>query len=184
MLKQIFITATVIVIIVLAGCSKRYNPANTPFAIYQPIPEDNVRKLEKGVTSPWDVVKLFGEPGKKNISDRGERYVYGYLGDTLFVNFDSTHTIESFLFRPTIFSPVTGNTDYTNRTLSKSRLRKIEIYNTTRGDLEKWFRKPNKKETSQNRNRYTFTRKNGTLVVYTLANYEERVLNYTFTPAD
>ena len=73
---------------ILAACSKRYNPANTPFAIYHPIAEENVRKLEKGITTPGETVRLFGEPAKKNISDRGERYVYGYLGDTLNITFD------------------------------------------------------------------------------------------------
>ncbi|HRP58436.1 hypothetical protein [Agriterribacter sp.] len=168
----------------LTACSPRYNPANTPFAIYHPIAEDNVRKLEKGMTTPGETVKLFGEPTKKNISDRGERYVYGYLGDTLSVTFDSSHTVSSFLYRPAIFEPVEGNTDHQNKKINTARLKKIQIYNTTRFDLERWFRKANKKERNNDRFRYTFIRRNGTLVVYTLANYEERVLSYTFTPAE
>ena len=168
----------------LTGCSTRYNPANTPFAIYHPIAEENVRKLEKGITTPGETVRLFGEPTKKNISDRGDRYVYGYLGDTLTVTFDSSQTVSSFLYRPAIFEPVEGNTDYWNKKINTGSLRKIQIYNTTRFDLERWFRKANKKERNNERFRYTFTRKNGTLVAYTLANYEERVLSYTFTPAE
>lgn len=170
--------------LLLTGCSKRYNPANTPFAIYHPISEENVRKLEKGITTPGETIKLFGEPTKKNISDRGERYVYGYLGDTLNVTFDSSQTVGSFLYRPAIFEPVEGNTDNQNKKLNARNLKKIQIYNTTRFDLERWFRKANKKERNNERFRYTFTRKNGTLVAYTLANYEERVLSYTFTPAE
>ncbi len=169
---------------IMAACSKRYNPANTPFAIYHPIAEENVRKLEKGITTQGETVRLFGEPAKKNISDRGERYIYGYLGDTLNITFDSSHTISSFLYRPAIFEPVEGNTDHQKKNLNTASLRKIQIYNTTRFDLERWFRKANKKERNNERFRYTFIRKNGTLVVYTLANYEERVLSYTFTPAE
>lgn len=82
----------------LTACSTRYNPANTPFAIYHPIAEENVRKLEKGITTPDETIKLFGTPDKKNISDKGERYVYGYLGDTLTANFEGG-TIASFLYR-------------------------------------------------------------------------------------
>ena len=166
----------------LTACSTRYNPANTPFAIYHPIAEENVRKLEKGITTPDEMIKLFGTPAKKNISDKGERYVYGYLGDTLTANFEDG-TLASFLYRPAIFEPVEGNTDYNNKKINTGKLKKIEIYNTTRYDLESWFRKASKKERNSDRFRYTFIRKNGTLVVYTLANYEERVLNYTFTPA-
>ncbi len=77
-----------------------------------------VRKLEKGITTPGETIKLFGEPIKKNISDRGERYVYGYLGDTLNVTFDSSHTVSSFLYRPAIFEPVEGNTDYQNKKIN------------------------------------------------------------------
>lgn len=164
-----------------AGCSPRYNAAKTPFAIYKPISEDDVRKLEKGITPPADVIRLFGEPTKNSISDRGERYTYGYLGDTLTVNFDSSLTVNNFLYRPTVFAPVTGNADYTNRKISESAVQKIRIYEDNIGKLENKFRKANKKETSLNRNRYTFDRRNGTLVVYTLANYEERVLSYSFT---
>ena len=169
--------------VILTGCSKRYNPANTPFAIYHPIEENDVRKLEKGVTMPGETVRIFGEPAKKNISEKGERYIYGYLGDTLTVTFDSSHTVSSFLYRPAIFEPVEGNTDYNNKTINTGKIKKIQVYNTTRYDLERWFRKASKKERNTERFRYTFVRKNGTLVVYTLANYEERVLSYTFTPA-
>lgn len=181
MLARICVSA-VVAVLLLAGCSPKYNPANTPFAVYHPIKEDNVKKMEKGITSPGETIKLFGEPTRKTISDQGERYVYGYLGDTLYVNFDSSNTVNSFLFRPTTWAPVTGNTDYMTRSISESKVRKIEIYNHNIHDLEKWFKKPNKKETSINRNRYTFDRRNGMLVVYTLANYEERVLEYQFTP--
>lgn len=169
-------------VLLLVSCSKKYNPSNTPFAIYHPIAEENVRKLEKAVTTPPDVVKFFGEPAKNSISEKGERYVYGYLGDTLTVNFDSSQTVSNFLYRPAIFSPVAGNTDNMTKHISESKVRRIEIYNTTRQKLEEWFRKANKKETGLNRNRYTFERSNGTLVAYVLANYEERVLSYTFTP--
>ena len=171
-----------VVLCVLVSCSKRYNPSNTPFAIYHPIAEDDVRKLEKAITTPADVVKYFGAPIKNNISEKGERYVYGYLGDTLTVNFDSTQTVSNFLYRPAIFAPVSGNTDNMTKHISESKIKKIEIYNTSRSKLEDWFRKANKKETGINRNRYTFERSNGTLVAYVLANYEERVLSYTFTP--
>ena len=176
--------AAVIICGLLTGCSKRYNPANTPFAIYHPIAEENVRQLEKGITTPAETVKLFGEPTKKNISDRGERYIYGYLGDTLNVTFDSSQTVSSFLYRPAIFEPVEGNTDHQNKKINTGSLKKIQIYNTTRFDLERWFRKANKKERNNERFRYTFIRENGTLVAYTLANYEERVLSYTFIPAE
>ncbi|MBN8858399.1 MAG: hypothetical protein J0H29_08420 [Sphingobacteriales bacterium] len=171
-----------ILIILSAACSRKYNPANTPFAIYHPISEDNVRKLEKGITTPADVVKLFGDPAKNSISDKGERYVYGYLGDTLTVNFDSSKTVGSFLYRPEIFTPVSGNPDNITKRIKESRVKKIEVYNTSKFTLEKWFGPANKKETGTNRNRYTFDRRNGTLVVYTLANYEERVLSYSFEP--
>lgn len=164
------------------SCSKKYNPANTPFAIYHPIPEDNVRKLEKGITTGADVIKLFGDPVKNSISDRGDRYTYGYLGDTLFVNIDSSQTVSSFLYRPAVFEPISGNTDNMTKTIKESKVRKIQIYNSTRGQLEAWFRPANKKETNQLRNRYTFNRRNGTLVVYTLNNYDERVLSYSFLP--
>lgn len=169
--------------VLLAGCSKRYSPDKTPFAIYHPISEESVRKLEKGITTLGETERLFGEPTKKNISDKGERYVYGYLGDTLTVSFDSSQTVGSFLYRPAIFEPVKGNTDYNRKNISTRKLKKIEVYNTTRYDLERWFKKPSKKEQNSDRIRYTFVRKNGTLVVYTLANYEERVLEYNFTPA-
>ncbi|HRQ50379.1 MAG TPA: hypothetical protein PLR74_07585 [Agriterribacter sp.] len=169
--------------LLITGCAKRYNPAQTPFAIYQPIPEESVRKLEKGLTTPGETVRLFGEPAKKNISDRGERYIYGYLGDTLTVTFDSSQTVGSFLYRPAVFEPVEGNTDYNNKKINTGKLKKIQVYNTTRYDLERWFGKPSKKEQNGDRYRYTFIRKNGTLVAYTLANYEERVLSYTFTEA-
>lgn len=166
-----------------AGCSKRYNPANTPFAIYHPIAEDDVRKLEKGITTPEETIKIFGEPAKKSISDEGEGYLYGYLGDTLTVRFDNSQKVSSFFYRPAIFEPVEGNTDYNKKKINTGKLKKIQVYNTTRYDLERWFRKASKKEWTSDRFRYTFIRKNGTLVVYTLANYEERVLSYTFTPA-
>lgn len=169
-------------ILLVAGCTPRYDPANTPFAVYHPIKEDDVRKLETGITSPGETVKLFGEPTRKNISHEGERYVYGYLGDTLYVNFDSSKTVNSFLFRPTIWTPVTGSTDYMSRKISESKVQKIRIYDHNIHDLEKWFKKASKKETSINRNRYTFDRRNGVLVAYTLANYEERILEYQFTP--
>ncbi len=171
-----------IMILSIVGCSKRYNPSSTPFAIYHPIPEENVRKLEKGITTSAQTLQLFGEPVKKNISDNGERYVYGYLGDTLTVSFDNNLLVSSFLFRPAIFEPVEGNLEYNRKKLNTGKLKKIEIYNTTRFDLERWFRKATKKEQNADRFRYTFIRRNGTLVVYTLANYEERVLNYIFTP--
>ena len=171
-----------ILIILTAACSRKYNPANTPFAIYHSIPEENVRKLEKGITTPADVVKMFGDPGKNSISDKGERYVYGYLGDTLTVNFDSSKTVSSFLYRPEIFTPVSGNTDNNTKSIKESKVKDIEVYNTSKFTLEKWFGLPNKKETGTSRNRYTFYRRNGTLVVYTLANYEERVLSYSFEP--
>ncbi|MFT3748008.1 MAG: hypothetical protein QM768_06810 [Agriterribacter sp.] len=169
-------------VIIFFSCSKKYNPANTPFAIYHPILEDDVRKLEKGVTTSSDVIKIFGQPAKNSISDRGDRYVYGYLGDTLTVNIDSSQTISSFLFRPAVFEPVSGNPDNMNRNIKESKVRKIETYNTHRGQLDAWFRPANKKETNQQRNRYTYIRHNGTLIVYTLNNYEDRVLSYTFEP--
>ncbi|MBX3253382.1 MAG: hypothetical protein KF862_04510 [Chitinophagaceae bacterium] len=181
MLTRSWIYALCIVFLI-AGCAPKYNPANTPFAVYHPIVEDNVRKLEKGITSPGETMKLFGEPTRKNISDQGERYVYGYLGDTLFVNFDSSHTVSSFLYRPAIWTPVTGNTDYMTRKISEGKVRKIKIYDHNIHDIENWFKKANKKETTESRNRYTFDRRNGVLVVYTFANYEERVLEYNFTP--
>lgn len=165
----------------ITGCSSRYNPAKTPFAIYKPINEQDVRKLEKGVTTPDEVIKLFGDPGKNSISDRGERFTYGYLGDTLIVNFDSSLTVNNFLYRPAVFAPVSGNTDNTKRNISESAVKKIRIYEDNIVSIETKFRQANKKETSTNRNRYTFDRKNGVLVVYTLANYEERVLSYSFT---
>lgn len=170
-----------VVFLVLTGCSKRYNPSNTPFAIYHPIAEEDVRKLEKGVTTPDETVKLFGTPAKKNISDKGERYVYGYLGDTLTVTFEGD-ALGSFLYRPSIFEPVEGNTEFNGKKINTGKLKKIQIYNTTRYDLERWFKKASKKEQNKERYRYTFIRRNGTLVVYTLANYEERVLSYTFSP--
>ena len=114
-----------ILIILSAACSRKYNPANTPFAIYHAISENNVRKLEKGITTPGDVVKMFGDPAKNSISDKGERYVYGYLGDTLTVNFDSSKTVSSFLYRPEIFTPVSGNTDNSTKRLKESRIKKI-----------------------------------------------------------
>ncbi|MCO5237157.1 MAG: hypothetical protein M9933_12900 [Chitinophagaceae bacterium] len=178
-----YLVPSMAILIALTGCSKRYNPADTPFAIYHPIPEEKVHQLEEGVTTPAQTVQLFGEPAKKNISNNGERYVYGYLGDTLSVSFDNNRVLSSFLYRPAIFEPVEGNTDYNKKKLNKAKLKKIEIYNTTRFDLERWFRKASKKEQNADRFRYTFVRKNGTLVAYTLANYEERVLGYTFTPA-
>lgn len=173
-----------ILMILWVACSKKYNPSKTPFAIYHPIPEDSVRKLEKGVTTPAQVVKLFGNPAKNSISDKGERYVYGYLGDTLTVNFDGSNTVNSFLYRPEIFTPVSGNTDNTNKRISENKIKKIEIYNSSKFTLEKWFGPANKKETGTNRNRYTYKRRNGTLIVYTLANFEERVLSYHFEPKD
>lgn len=172
---------TIACIGLLAACSAKYNPSKTPFAIYKPINEDNVRQLQKGVTKPADVVKLFGDPAKNSISDKGERYTYGYLGDTLLVNFDSSATIQSFLYRPAVFAPVSGNTDNIDRRIKASAVEKIKIYDDNIFSLEDRFRKANKKETSTNRNRYTFNRKNGDLVVYTLANYEERVLSFSFT---
>ncbi|MFT4019703.1 MAG: hypothetical protein QM668_22255 [Agriterribacter sp.] len=48
-----------IAVIALFSCSKKYNPANTPFTIYHPILEDDVRKLEKGITTPSDIIKIF-----------------------------------------------------------------------------------------------------------------------------
>ena len=51
--------------LLLTGCSKRYNPANTPFAIYHPISEENVRKLEKGITTPGETINLLESPLKK-----------------------------------------------------------------------------------------------------------------------
>ncbi|MCC6287310.1 MAG: hypothetical protein IT249_05445 [Chitinophagaceae bacterium] len=169
-------------VIAFFSCSKKYNPASTPFAIYHPILESDVRKIEKGITTSDDVVKIFGEPVKNSISDRGDRYVYGYLGDTLTVNIDSSKTVSSFLYRPSIFEPVSGNPDNTNRSIKESKVRKIEIYNSSRSQLEAWFKPANKKETNQLRNRYTFDRRNGTLIVYTLNNYDDRVLSYTFQP--
>ncbi|MBX2924598.1 MAG: hypothetical protein KF746_20520 [Chitinophagaceae bacterium] len=181
MLTRIFLNV-LFFILLIAACTPKYNPANTPFAVYHPIKEDDVRKLEKGITSPGETVKLFGEPTRKNISDQGEKYVYGYLGDTLYVNFDSSKTVSSFLFRPTNWEPLTGNTDYITRSISESKVLKIKIYDNNIHDLEKWFKKANKKETSINRNRYTFNRRNGILIAYTLANYEERILDFQFTP--
>lgn len=181
MLKKIVLPMGILMILWVA-CSKKYNPSKTPFAIYHPIPEDSVRKLEKGVTTPAQVVKLFGNPAKNSISDKGERYVYGYLGDTLTVNFDGSNTVNSFLYRPEIFTPVSGNTDNTNKRISENKIKKIEIYNSSKFTLEKWFGPANKKETGTNRNRYTYKRRNGTLIVYTLANFEERVLSYHFEP--
>lgn len=180
MLKQGWVIVTVTIL--LTGCSKRYNPSATPFAIYHPIPEESVRKLEKGVTTPEETIQLFGAPAKKNISDSGERYVYGYLGDTLRINFEKG-TLADFLYRPAMFLPVEGNAEFNRKKINTKKLKKIEIYNTTRYDLERWFKKASKKEKNEERFRYSFIRKNGTLVVYTLANYEERVLGYTFTPA-
>lgn len=169
-------------LLIFIGCSKKYNPANTPFAIYHPIPEDSVRKLEKGVTTATGVVNLFGQPAKNSISHRGERYTYGYLGDTLVVDIDSTQTVGSFVYHPAVFEPVSGNANNTNRSIKESKVNKIKIYNTHRRELDKWFKPANKKETNQLRNRYTFNRRNGTLVVYTLNNYEERVLSYSYLP--
>ncbi|MFT4019848.1 MAG: hypothetical protein QM668_22985, partial [Agriterribacter sp.] len=103
-------------------------------------------------------------------------------GDTLTINIDSSQTVNSFLFRPAIFEPVSGNPDNMNKRIKESKVRKIETYNTHRGQLDIWFRPANKKETNQQRNRYTYIRRNGTLIVYTLNNYEDRVLSYTFEP--
>jgi hypothetical protein len=169
-------------VIAFFSCSKKYNPANTPFAIYRAIAENDVRKLEKGITTTTDVTQIFGEPAKNSISDKGDKYVYGYLGDTLTIHFDSSKTISSFLYRPAIFEPVLGNTDNTNKVIKESRIKKIQIYNSYRILLEKWFGPANSKETNLSRNRYTFIRRNGTLIVYTLNNYDERVLSYSFEP--
>lgn len=174
--------APLFLILFFINCSKKFNPANTPFAIYHPILEENVRKIEKGITSASDVVRIFGEPAKNSISDRGERYTYGYLGDTLTVNIDSSQTVGGFLYRPAVFEPISGNADNMTRSIKESKVNKIETYNTHRGQLDAWFRPANKKETNQLRNRYTYNRRNGTLVVYTLNNYEERVLSYSFLP--
>lgn len=174
-----FAIATVIVL--LSGCSKRYNPANTPFAIYHPISEEDVRKLEKGSTTSKQVIQLFGEPDKNNISSFGERYVYGYLGDTLMVTFDESLVVNGFVYRPAAFTAVEGNPDNYQKKIKTKKVEKIQIYNTTRFDLVKWFGAPSKKEEGVNRTRYTFQRKNGTLVAYVLNNFEERVLGYTFT---
>lgn len=166
------------------GCTKKYYPENTPFAIYHPINEDDVRKLEKGSTTSKQVIQIFGEPDKNNISNLGEKYVYGYLGDTLTVTFDEGLVVNSFVYRPAAFTAVEGNPDNYRKKIRTKKVEKIQIYNTTRFDLVKWFGEPSKKEEGVNRIRYTFLRKNGTLVAYVLNNFEERVLGYTFTPKE
>ncbi|MBW7889824.1 MAG: hypothetical protein H3C48_02105 [Chitinophagaceae bacterium] len=169
--------------LMIIGCTKKYYPGNTPFSIYRPIAEDDVRKLEKGASTTETVIRLFGEPERNNISNLGERFVYGYLGDTLTVLFDNNSILSSFIYRPAFFEPVEGYTDNNRKKINTRKIEKIQVYNTTRYDLEKWFGKASKKEQNSNRIRYTFYRKNGTLVVYVLNNFEERVLNYHFTPS-
>ncbi len=173
-----FIAASLVVV----GCSSRYNPAKTPFAIYKPIPEDSVRKLEKGVTTREETLQLFGGAPANSISDRGERLVYGYLGDTLLVNFDHNNVVSSFLYRPDIFTPVDGSSDDNRKKINVSRVNRIRIYEHNIFTMADWFGRYSQKEKGANRNRYTYIRKNGTLVVYTLADMEERVLAYSFTP--
>ncbi len=175
--------ACIAVVLVTLGCS-RYNPSKTPFTIYKPISEDNVRKLEKGVTTRDETLKLFGGAPANSISDRGEKLVYGYLGDTLSVIFDQDNIVSSFLYRPDIFTPVDGSTDDERKRIKIGRVNKIRVYDHNIFTIADRFGRYSKKETGANRNRYTYIRRNGTLVVYTLADMEERVLSYSFTPSE
>ncbi|MBX3241745.1 MAG: hypothetical protein KIT80_12230 [Chitinophagaceae bacterium] len=181
MIKYLF--SSIGIVMLFIGCSK-YNPAKTPFAIYHPISEDSVRKLEKGVTTRNETIRLFGGTPSNSISDRGEKLVYGYLGDTLVVYFDPNNVVGSFLYRPDIFNPVDGSTDDNKKKIRTSRVNKIRIYEHNIFRIADWFGKYSRKETGANRNRYTYIRRNGTLVVYTLADMEERVLSYSFTPSE
>ncbi len=76
------VSIAVSLILLIASCTPKYNPANTPFECIIPSKKMTCENSKKGITSPGETVKLFGEPTRKNISDQGERYVYGYLGDT------------------------------------------------------------------------------------------------------
>lgn len=173
-----------VAIVAVATACSRYNPAKTPFAIYKPISEEDVRKLEKGVTTRDKTLQIFGNTPANSISDRGERLTYGYLGDTLSVIFDHNNVVSSFLYRPDIFTPVDGSTDDNRKRLKTSRVDKIRIYDHNIFSIADRFGRYSQKETGTNRNRYTYTRRNGTLVVYTLADMEERVLAYSFTPSE
>ncbi len=183
MTKNLVAYLSAVIVVAAIGCS-RYNPAKTPFAIYKPISEEDVRKLEKDVTTRDETLKLFGSTPVNSISDRGERLIYGYLGDTLTVIFDHNNVVSSFLYRPDIFTPVDGSTEDNRKRIRTSRVNKIRIYDHNIFTIADWFGRYSKKETGTNRNRYTYIRKNGTLVVYTLADMEERVLSYSFTPSE
>ncbi len=184
MIKNIVAYLFTTVLLVTIGCSSRYNPAKTPFAIYKPILEEDVRKLEKGVTTRDATMQLFGSTPANSISHMGERLIYGYLGDTLTVFFDQNNVVSSFLFRPDIFTPVDGSTDDNRKKINAGRVNKIRIYDHNIFTIADWFGRYSKKETGANRNRYTYIRRNGTLEVYTLADMEERVLSYNFSPSE
>lgn len=173
-----------VAMVLIVGCSSRYNPAKTPFAIYKPISEENVRKLEKGVTTREETLKLFGQSPSNSISHLGERLVYGNLGDTLTVTFDQNNVVSGFFYKQDIFAPVDGSTDDNRKRIKTSRVNRIRIYDHNIFNIADWFGRYSKKETGANRNRYTYIRRNGTLVVYTLADMEERVLSYDFTPSE
>lgn len=155
-------------LLVLAGmlminsCTPRLNP----YAIYRPIPVDDVYKLQGDSVHRTQVESLFGQPLRRAINERGDVYTYSYFGDSLFIQFNREQLVNRFNFQPEAFSLDFENQQNTNRRFRDSQLRRIIPGTTPLNELTSRFGSPNRGETGTVRYRTTFFGRQEELVVY------------------
>jgi outer membrane protein assembly factor BamE (lipoprotein component of BamABCDE complex) len=78
-MKKIF--SLLAMIIFLTGCATATN------TVGRPIPQENVSRIKKGVTTQENILSWFGEPSSVTINEKGENiYSYTYITATATCN--------------------------------------------------------------------------------------------------
>lgn len=155
-----------IILTLFTACSPKINP----YAIYRPIPVEEVYKLQRDSVDRKMVEDWFGAPLTRSINERGDHYTYSYFGDSLFIQFNRQQMVSRFNFKPEVFTINFENFENTNRRFSNSKLKRIEPGKTRLEEITSMFGSPNKGEQGTNRYRTSFYGRNENLIVYSTVN--------------
>lgn len=151
-----------LILSLVVACTPKINP----YAIYKPIPVEEVYKLQQDSVDRKMVEDWFGAPLARAINERGDHYTYSYFGDSLFIQFNKQHFVSRFNFKPEVFTLNFENFDNTGRRFKNSKLKKIEPGKTRLEEVTEMFGSPNKGEEGSHRYRTSYYGRKETLVVY------------------
>ena len=161
-MKKAILLTSITVSILYVSCTQYINP----FAVYTPIPVDNVYQLKRDSTSKAEVERLFGKADRTAINERGEVLNYSYFGDSLFIQMNSSGIVSRFNYQPEAFRIEYDNRDITSRNFPARVLRRVVPGRTKLSELTPMFGRPNRGELGTERRRTTFYGRNEDLVVH------------------